>query len=217
MRKMLEDAGCKTMFGVGASGLVGSKSVEGVALSDGSVIPTDLVLLSIGSVPNTEWLSGSSLALDGGVVCDAFCRAAPAVFAVGDVASRLDPSFARPVRCEHWTSAIEDAGVAAHNLLHPAAEWRRPSGLPYVWSDQLSGKLQIAGFKPDSCDEHVIEHADRRRFAACYHAAGRLRAIATFDWPVLLARGRALIAQNAEWELSLGVLRELAAPRRRSA
>jgi NADPH-dependent 2,4-dienoyl-CoA reductase/sulfur reductase-like enzyme len=217
IRRMLEDIGCKTVFGRGAIRLVGDPAVEAVALSDGSHVPADLVLLSIGSVPNSDWLEGSSLVLQNGIACDAFCQAAPAIFAVGDVASRFDASLGRWVRSEHWTNAIEDAGVAAHNLLHPAAEWRRPSGLAYVWSDQLGGKLQIAGLKPEQGAEHLIEHADKRRFAACYHAGGSLRAIATFDWPALLARGRSLIAQNADWETAIGMLQDQAAARRRSA
>jgi NADPH-dependent 2,4-dienoyl-CoA reductase/sulfur reductase-like enzyme len=188
-----------------------------VALSDGSVAPADLVLVSIGSVPNSDWLEGSSLSLENGVMCDEFCQAAPAVFAAGDVASRFDAALGRHVRSEHWTNAIEEAGVAAHNLLRPQAEWRRPSGLAYVWSDQLGGKLQMAGLRTDQCVEHVIEHTDKRRFAACYHAGGRLRAITTFDWPALLARGRSLIAQNADWETTRGMLQDQAAARRRSA
>lgn len=217
MRRMLEHSGCKTVFGRGVSRLIGDTAVEGVALSDGSMVPADLVLLSIGSVPNSAWLEGSALVLENGVACDAFCQAAPAIFAAGDVASRFDASLGRRVRSEHWTSAIEDAGVAAHNLLQPQVEWRRSSGLAYVWSDQLGGKLQIAGLKPEQGVEHVIEHADKRRFAACYHAGGRLRAVATFDWPALLARGRSLIAQNSDWDTALGILQDQAAARRRSA
>jgi NADPH-dependent 2,4-dienoyl-CoA reductase/sulfur reductase-like enzyme len=217
MRRMLEDRGCKTMFGRAAVDVIGSQAVEAVALSDGSIIPADLVLMSIGSVPNSDWLQSSSLLLEGGVACDAFCQAAPGIFAIGDVASRFDAALGRRVRCEHWTHAVEDAGVAAHNLLRPEPEWRRSSGLAYVWSDQLGGKLQIAGLKPERCDEHIIEHSDRRRFAACYHSGGRLRAIATFDWPALLARGRALIARNADWELALGFLQNQEASRQRSA
>jgi NADPH-dependent 2,4-dienoyl-CoA reductase/sulfur reductase-like enzyme len=217
IRRMLEDCGCRTVFGRSASRLIGDKMVQGVELSDGSAIPADLVLLSIGSVPNSDWLESSSLVLENGVACDEFCQAAPAVFAVGDVASRFEASLGQRLRSEHWTNAIEDAGVAAHNLLRPPTEWRRPSGLAYVWSDQLGGKLQIAGLKPEQCVEHVIEGAGKRRFAACYHAGGRLRAMATFDWPGLLARGRSIIAQNGDWETAFAILRSQAARRRQSA
>jgi NADPH-dependent 2,4-dienoyl-CoA reductase/sulfur reductase-like enzyme len=196
---------------------VGEPTVQGACLSDGSEIPADLVLISIGSIPNSDWLVGSSLALGNGILCDEFCQAAPGVFAVGDVAARFDAVLGRRVRAEHWTSAIEDAGAAAHNLLRPREEWRRSSGLVYVWSDQLGGKLQIAGLRPSQNAEHMIEHEDGRRFAACYQASGRICAIATFDWPVLLARGRALIAQGTDWNKALGVLQDQSAGRRKSA
>src|SRR3546814_10235865 len=55
----------------------------------------------------------------------------------------------------------EDAGIAAHNLLQPREEWRRSSGLVYIWSDQVGGKLQTVGLRPSLSVEHVIEHKDR--------------------------------------------------------
>lgn len=51
--------------------------VTGAALADGSVLPADDVLVAIGSLPNTEWLDGSGLTVDNGLVCDEFSAAAP--------------------------------------------------------------------------------------------------------------------------------------------
>ena len=217
MSRMLQNRGAKVLLGLSVDGLVGEPAVQGVRLSDGSEIPADLVLVSIGSVPNSDWLVGSSLPLDDGILCDEFCQAAPGIFAAGDVAARLDALRGRRVRAEHWTSAVEDAGIAAHNMLRPREEWRRSSGVAYVWSDQLGGKLQIAGLRPPQSVEHVIDHKDERRFAACYQAGGRICAIATFDWPVLLARGRALIAQSVDWNATLGILEAQSVPRRQPA
>ena len=67
--------------------------VTGVLLSDGTVLPADDVLVAIGSLPNTEWLDGSGLALQDGLRCDEYCAAAPDVHGVGDVARWHNPLF----------------------------------------------------------------------------------------------------------------------------
>lgn len=111
----------------------------GVHLADGSVVPADVVVAGIGMVPSTEWLAGSGLRVGNGVDTDAgLVTALPNVVAVGDVAR-----FAGR-RHEHWTNASEQAPVAVANLLagHTARTYT-PSG--YVWSDQYSGTLQLAG------------------------------------------------------------------------
>jgi hypothetical protein len=68
------------------------------------------------------------------------------VVAVGDVA-RWTSGTGGPTRGhrhEHWTSAGEQAAVAAANLLAGASGATfRPSG--YVWSEQYGRMLQLAG------------------------------------------------------------------------
>ena len=51
--------------------------VERVRLGDGSAIEADVVVVGVGVVPKTQWLEGSGLTIDNGVVCDATCLAAP--------------------------------------------------------------------------------------------------------------------------------------------
>ncbi|MGK3204621.1 NAD(P)/FAD-dependent oxidoreductase [Amycolatopsis sp. MEPSY49] len=111
----------------------------GVHLADGSLVPADVVVAGIGMTPATEWLSGSGLKVGDGVHTDeGLVTSLPQVVAVGDVA-RFGGR-----RHEHWTNASEQAPVAVANLLagHTARTYT-PSG--YVWSDQYSGTLQLAG------------------------------------------------------------------------
>ena len=39
-------------------------------LSDGTELDADLVVVGIGSRPSTDWLEGSGIEVDNGVVCD---------------------------------------------------------------------------------------------------------------------------------------------------
>ncbi|MEJ2885774.1 NAD(P)/FAD-dependent oxidoreductase [Actinomycetospora aeridis] len=145
------------------------RRVVGVELGDGTTVPADVVVVGIGIVPNTEWLEGSGLRIANGVRTDAgMVTDLPNVVAVGDVARYGDGDAGR--RHEHWTSAGEQAAVAAANLLadagRPGATFR-PSG--YVWSEQYGRMLQLAGH-PSAADHVDVvdgEPADGR-FVARY-------------------------------------------------
>ncbi|MEJ2860657.1 NAD(P)/FAD-dependent oxidoreductase [Actinomycetospora flava] len=124
-----------------------ARRVVGVELGDGTTVKADVVVVGIGITPNTGWLDGSGLRVENGVCTDAgMVTDLPNVVAVGDVA-RHDGR-----RQEHWTSAGEQAAVAAANLLAGRAQATfRPSG--YVWSEQYGRMLQLAGHP--SAHDHV--------------------------------------------------------------
>ncbi|GAB3267852.1 NAD(P)/FAD-dependent oxidoreductase [Microbacterium lacusdiani] len=158
-----------------------------VTLTDGTEIAADVLVSGMGSEPNTAWLDGSGLRVDGGVVTDARCRAfgAAGVYALGDVAHFYDVHSAKPRRVGHWTNAADQATVVAHNLLNP----RDPVGYreaPYFWSDQFGEKIQVAGH-PDP-DAHVdlltLDGPTPRRVAIYTHGDdGGCGAVVTFGWP----------------------------------
>ena len=94
----------------------------------------------------TDWLDGSGLTIDNGVVCDATCCAAPGVVAAGDVARWPNPAFdGELMRLEHWTNAAEQGVVAAERLLATDDEAEPFAPVPFVWSDQYDVKIQVAG------------------------------------------------------------------------
>src|SRR4051794_7113370 len=70
---------------VEVTALAGPGRVERVELGDGGSVPCDAALVAIGGLPTTDWLVGSGLTLDNGVVCDATLHAAPDVVVAGDV------------------------------------------------------------------------------------------------------------------------------------
>ncbi len=93
-------------------------SVCSVTMDDGDVIETDLVVVGVGCVPNTDWLEGSGLTIDNGVVCDETCLAAPGIVAAGDVARWPNGRFGGALtRVEQWDNAIEQGTYAARRLL----------------------------------------------------------------------------------------------------
>ena len=167
------DHGVGLRLGVGVESFAHNGTrVTGVVLRDGSRLPADVVVAGIGMAPATDWLHGSGLGVDNGVLCDTGCvTSIPSVVAVGDVARYLTPSGDH-VRHEHWTNASEQPVVAVRNLLAGTTlETFQPSG--YVWSDQYGVRLQLAGDTTGADEVAVIDGSpDDRKFVAEFRRAG---------------------------------------------
>jgi NADPH-dependent 2,4-dienoyl-CoA reductase/sulfur reductase-like enzyme len=175
--------GVEIRCGVGIEALVGTTHVEAVGLTDGSTLPADVVLLALGAVPNVEWLAGSGLQLDGGVVCDATLTAScdPDILAAGDLASWPHPlADGERVRVEHWTVAAEHGQLAGRNALRDPAERAPHVAPPYFWSDQYDTKVQAVGF-PGRADALEIVESDGHRLLALGERGGELVAVVGFN------------------------------------
>ncbi|MEO6318592.1 MAG: FAD-dependent oxidoreductase [Acidimicrobiales bacterium] len=195
--------GVDVHLAVGVVLIEGGDRVERIRLTDGSVLDVDLVVIGIGVSPNTEWLEGSGLTLDNGVVCDASCRAAPAVVAAGDVARWPNERFDEVMRVEHWDNAIAMGGHAARTLLGDAIPY---TPVPWFWSDQYDRKIQLAGrAAADDVVEIVSGSVEERRFVAFYGREGRLVGVLGMSQPAKVMRWRRLIEEGASWEAALAM------------
>ena len=193
--------GVRTRFGAGVQSVSGRAGDLAVVLSDGSVLRAETVVVGIGAIPNDQWLQDSGLAVEDGVVCDAYLAAAgaPHVFAVGDVARWPHPELDAMVRSEHWTNAADQARCVARNIARPGArETYQPSD--YVWSDQYDWKLQLAGQRARAVAEWVIGTPDTERpRVAVLHAdaTGGLCAAVCLNWPKAFVQCRRLLDERA--------------------
>ncbi|HET6907973.1 MAG TPA: FAD/NAD(P)-binding oxidoreductase, partial [Mycobacteriales bacterium] len=137
------DAGVHVRGGARVDGIEGDEHVTAVRLAVGSVLPADIVVVGLGVTPEVDWLVGSGLEIDHGIRCDSYgTTSAPDVFALGDVASYQHAVTGVHHRFEHWTSAVDQAAVVAHNLLAEPQSRREHTAVPYFWSDQHKVKIQ---------------------------------------------------------------------------
>lgn len=186
--------GVDVRCGVGVAEVKGTEKVQKVVLGDGTELDADLVVVGIGSHPATEWLDGTGIDVDNGVVCDASGRAsAPHVWAIGDVASwRHD--LGHQVRVEHWSNVADQARALVPAMLGqdaPAAV-----SVPYFWSDQYDVKIQCLG-EPEAGDVvHVVED-DGRKFLAYYERDGVVAGVVGGGMPGKVMKSRAKIAAGA--------------------
>jgi 3-phenylpropionate/trans-cinnamate dioxygenase ferredoxin reductase component len=116
-----------------------------IALAGGDVLTADVVVAGIGAQPSVELAQAAGLDLDNGIAVDGHLRtSAPDVYAVGDACSFPHALYGgRRVRLEAWRNAFEQAGYVASVI---AGTSIGPySAVPWFWSDQYNGVLQVAG------------------------------------------------------------------------
>lgn len=187
--------GVDVRTGVGVAGVRDeSGAVSAVELSDGTVLEADLVVVGIGSRPATDWLVGSGVALDNGVVCDEAGRtSAPHVWAIGDVASWRDAA-GHQARVEHWSNVAEQARVMVPSML--GLELPALVVVPYFWSDQYDVKIQCLG-EPEADDTVHLVSDDGRKFLAYYSRDGVLVGVVGGGMPGKVMKARSKIAAGA--------------------
>lgn len=185
------DHGVRLRIGTGVTRALGQQRVDSVELSDGSVIDADVVLVAIGSTPATEWLTASQLKLDDGLVCDSLCRAAPNIFAAGDVARWHNPRFDLSMRVEHRMNATEQAMAVASNLVGATTPF---APMPYFWTDQFDARIQAYGIFPSGCDMTITcGDSAERRFVAHFTHKARVVGVLGWNMPKKLREARNLI------------------------
>ena len=189
--------GVDVRTGVGVAGVRADDAgerVTAVELTGGTVIDADLVIVGIGSRPATDWLVGSGVALDNGVLCDEVGRTSdPHVWALGDVASWRDAT-GHQRRVEHWSNVADQA-----RILVAAALGQDPPSLtvvPYFWSDQYDVKIQCLG-EPEATDVVHLAEDDGRKFLAYYERDGVLVGVVGGGMPGKVMKARAKIAAGA--------------------
>lgn len=195
-------AGIDIRCSVSVIGLDGT----GVTLSDGGVVPADVIVVGIGVQPAADWLAGSGLDLADGVICDAtLATSVPGVYAAGDICRWPNELTGDEARIEHWTNAAEQGAAAARNLLATAAGGAASAyaPVPFFWSDQGDHRLQFlgaGGLGPDDRVEIVAGDPAANRFIALYGRGDRLRGVLGVNVPKQLMAYRALLLGGARWD-----------------
>ncbi|MFJ9341597.1 NAD(P)/FAD-dependent oxidoreductase [Streptomyces sp. NPDC101733] len=190
---MHREHGVDLRTGIMVTALEGDSTgrVRAAQLSDGTTLETDVVVVSLGAMRNTEWLAGSGLgAGPRGIACDAGCRAFDVrgivtddIYVAGDVARSPHALFGYQfLSLEHWGNAVAQAETAAHNMLSESVDRRPHLWVPAFWSSQFGVNIKSVGV-PSMGTEILIAQGsrDERRFTGVYGYQGRVIGAVTFD------------------------------------
>ena len=156
--------------------------VSGVHVEGDQLLEASLVLVAAGAQPATGWLAGSGLTLDDGVVCDATCRAADGIYAVGDVARWYHQGLGGHLRLGNRTNATEQAAAVADAILGQPHPYQP---VPYFWTDQYEAALTVHGIPGPTDQMEVVEGslADRRFVARYTDSHGATTAVVGWGLP----------------------------------
>ncbi|MGB7819055.1 MAG: FAD-dependent oxidoreductase [Ornithinibacter sp.] len=153
----------------------------GTSVGAGDLRDADLVVAGVGVSPRVDLAREAGLDVDDGVLVDAMLRTSvPSVLAVGDIANHAHPVLGRRIRVEHWDTAINQAKVAAHNLVGGEEVY---DTMPYFFSDQYDLGMEYVGNA--GADDEVVVQGDLggREFRAFWQRDGRvIAAMHANDW-----------------------------------
>lgn len=176
----------------------GDERVRAAITTSGERIDADLAVVGIGIRPNTELAAEAGLAVDDGIVVDAYCRTAdPDIYAIGDCTRHPNATYQRSLRLESVQNALEQAKTAAANITGNDARYDE---VPWFWSDQYHLKLQIAGLSHGFDDYVMRGDPTGDGFACAYLRDGRLIAIDCVNSPKDFMMSKALIRDAREMD-----------------
>lgn len=127
----------------GVARFSGADRVAGVVTSAGDEIACDAVVVGVGVRPATDWLVGSGVGIENGVLVDEYgATNVPSIAAAGDVANWWHPGYQARLRVEHFDHALKHGAAVARNLLGKREAY---APVPYFWSEQYDVYLQYLG------------------------------------------------------------------------
>jgi 3-phenylpropionate/trans-cinnamate dioxygenase ferredoxin reductase subunit len=192
--------GVEIVTDAAVAALEGDGRVQRVVCADGRAFAADLAVIGIGATPNGELARNAGLAVENGIVVDAFGGTSdPAIFAAGDVTNHPNALFDRRMRLESVHNAMEQAKAVARTI---AEQPQAYADVPWFWSDQYDLKLQIAGV--GGPDDALILRGDpvTRAFSCLHLRDGRLVAIDCVNRGADFLAAKKLIAERRALDLA---------------
>jgi NADPH-dependent 2,4-dienoyl-CoA reductase/sulfur reductase-like enzyme/nitrite reductase/ring-hydroxylating ferredoxin subunit len=173
VRRLHEEHGVIFHLGDTATA-IDSKKVQ---LKSGATIEAELVVAGVGVRPRTALAESAGLALDRGVLVDAYLETnAPGVFAAGDIARWPDQHTGESIRVEHWVVAQRQGQTAALNMLEGREKF---AAVPFFWSQHYDVPINYVGHA-EAWDALEIEgDVAARDCVVRYRRNGRVLAVAS--------------------------------------
>jgi len=196
LQRLHESHGVIFKMGRKVTGLEGDSAVRSVRVDGDEQLEADLVLIGLGITPETSILHGIALAEDGSIPVDASLRAAPALYAAGDIARFPLYGDGEPIRVEHWRVAQQQGALAARNML--GAEMPYLSA-PVFWTIHYMQRLDYVGHGSGDDDIVVRGDLEARDFIAYYCRAGHVVAAAGMGRDRDMAAIVALLDRRHDW------------------
>jgi 3-phenylpropionate/trans-cinnamate dioxygenase ferredoxin reductase subunit len=195
-------AGVEFGFGEQAARIAGNNGRVGhVELAGGERLKADLVLVSIGVVPNGELAAAAGLAVANGIVVNAELLTTDSnISAIGDCAAfpcqhAQGSTTGAPTRLEAVQNAADHGRCVADRIVGEAHPY---TALPWFWSEQGPLRLQIAGLTAGHDHTVLRGSAESGEFSVFCYRAGTLLGIESVNRPADHAHARRLLSAGRQ-------------------
>lgn len=168
-----------------------------VVLDDGQRLPAELVVVGVGVTPNTALAEALGLTVEDGVLVDEAMRAAPGIWAVGDIA-RVNQGGG-VTRIEHWAVARRHGQRAARDILGIAPG---PMPAPFFWSAHFDVTLNYVGHAEGF--DAILVHGDleAREASLAYKKGDRILAVLSLNQDLFCLQAEHLLERDDQEELA---------------
>lgn len=143
LRRYFAERGVSFALGSSVAAFEGDGELRRVILESDEEIAAELAVIGVGIDPRHELADRAGLAVQDGVVVDAFAETTAAhIYAAGDVARYPDPVFEGLTRTEHWDHAKAHGKLAGRNM---AGARDRYEHLSYFFTHVFDLSINVYG------------------------------------------------------------------------
>lgn len=168
-----------------------------VTTRGGRQFEVDGIVGGIGVRPDLTLAKEAGLAVENGVLVDAYLRtSAPDVYAAGDAANFLHPTLGRRVRVEHEDNALHMGWLAGRNM---AGANEVHDHVPMFYSDLFDLGYEAVGELNSKLQITADWEEENRKGVLFYHDTGVVRGVLLWNAWGLVPAARALLADSRQF------------------
>lgn len=149
--------------------LEGRERVAAAVLRSGAAVPADVLVVGKGVQPNVDFLQGSGIEVDRGILVDDYlATSVPDIYAAGDVAQAYDRAWQNRRLNAIWGNAVEQGRLAGLNMAGHRTAYCGGIGRNSMVVNGL-GVISGGIVNPPEAGYEVVTRLDEKR--SCYRKA----------------------------------------------
>ncbi|MCH8049641.1 FAD-dependent oxidoreductase [Patescibacteria group bacterium] len=153
--------------------IVGDKELEGLRLSDGTVVSAKIMGVGIGTSTDKSLLTDAGIEVDRGILANEYLETSVEnVYTAGDVAEFYDVTVDRRLRLGNWMNAMQQARAVVKTMAGERTKFELVSSYA---TNLLGLKVVFVGDVSRQHADEVIQHVDEEdRSTELFIRNGRL-------------------------------------------
>jgi NADPH-dependent 2,4-dienoyl-CoA reductase/sulfur reductase-like enzyme len=165
-----------------------------VKTREGRTISTDVAVIAIGLVLNTQLAEGAGLKVDNGIAVNEYLQSSnPDVYAAGDVTRFPSPVLEKTVHVEHWDNARAQGKYAGLNMAGAKMPY---DYLPFFYSDLFDLGFEAVGELDSALGVFADWKTEFREGVVYYLEGGKVRGVLLWNVWERVDAAREIIASK---------------------